>query len=117
MPDYQKIQKSITNPNVSYNDALDTNSPFSYLVFLKMVGGASNGIVDFYNHYINSWNSIKQKSSTNSNSEIIERYRDFLRDISLNYTTEEEKKFLSKIDFNDPIDLEIAIPFYSKKIY
>jgi hypothetical protein len=31
---------------------------------------------------------------------IIERYREFLRDITLNFSTNAEKKFLSQIDFS-----------------
>jgi hypothetical protein len=47
---------------------------------------------------------------------IIERYREFIQDVNLEYTTLEEQKFLSKLDFNDPLDLDIAIPFYSRKL-
>jgi hypothetical protein len=47
---------------------------------------------------------------------IIERYRDFIREINLKYSTTDEQKFLSQLDFNDPLDLELAIPFYSRKL-
>ena len=47
---------------------------------------------------------------------IIERYRDFIKEINLKYSTTEEQKFLSQLDFNDPLDLELAIPFYSRKL-
>ena len=42
--------------------------------------------------------------------------KEFLRDITLNYSTNAEKKFLSQIDFNDKNDLRIAASFYSKKL-
>ena len=39
-----------------------------------------------------------------------------LRDITLNYTTAEEKRFLANVDFNSVRHVESALPFYVSKI-
>jgi hypothetical protein len=71
---------------------------------------------DYYTAYLKSWNFVKNTKTVDDNSVIIERYREFIQDVNLEYTTLEEQKFLSKLDFNDPLDLDIAIPFYSRKL-
>lgn len=112
------VPKSITNPNVSAYDALDSSQPFSFLEFIKIV--ESNFTVDrlqnFYIEYLRTWNRVKNIKESEDNKVIIERYRDFIKDINLKYSTIEEQKFLSQLDFNDPLDLDLAIPFYSRKL-
>ena len=115
---FPSMNLSITNPNVSNRDALDKFRPFTFLEFVQTVSETypPETLTDFYNTYINRWN-IKTNTKTEDNSQIIiDRYKDFLKDITLDFTTNAEKTFLTQIDFNDPYDLEIAISFYSKKI-
>ena len=71
---------------------------------------------NFYNEYIRRYNNKSTIKEASDKEIIIERYREFLRDITLNYTTNAEKKFLSQIDFGDKYDLQIAVSFYSRKI-
>ena len=115
---YPNIPKSITNPNVVVRDALDANNPLSFLQFIKTMDVSFNPSKnqDYYTEYLKVWNFVKNTKTADNNSVIIERYRDFIRDVNLEYTTLEEQKFLSKLDFNDPLDLDIAIPFYSRKL-
>ena len=115
---YPNIPKSITNPNVVVRDALDANTPLSFLSFIKTMDVSFNPSKnqDYYTTYLKAWNFVKNTKTADDNSVIIERYREFIRDINLEYTTLEEQKFLSKLDFNDPLDLDIAIPFYSRKL-
>lgn len=115
---YPQVPKSITNSNVQPKDALDTNYPMSFLDFIKTitVSFEPDSLQKYYNEYVRRWNSKKNNSSGQNQNIITERYRNFLKEISLNYTTIEERKFLSQIDFNDPYDLEVVIPFYSKKL-
>lgn len=115
---YPNIPKSITNPNVVVRDALDANTPLSFLQFIKTMDVSFNPSKnqDYYTAYLKSWNFIKNAKAVDDRSVIIERYREFIQDVNLEYTTLEEQKFLSKLDFNDPLDLDIAIPFYSRKL-
>ena len=112
------VDLSITNPNVKSEDALDKFTPFSYLKFIQTVSQTyqPETLVAFYNDYVNKWNTKANAKPTDEKDEIIARYKDFLQDITLNFTTNAEKTFLTQINFEDPYDIEIAMSFYSKKI-
>jgi hypothetical protein len=110
--------KSITNPNVNIVDALDSAQPFSFLEFIKIIDDnfSVDNLQTFYTQYLRKWNRVKSVKESEDSSTIIERYRDFVREINLKYSTNEEQKFLSQLDFNDPLDLDLAIPFYTRKL-
>ena len=115
---FPKIDLSITNPNVSHHDALDKFTPFSFVQFIETVSESyqPETLTEFYNTYINRWNTKTENKRGDNKAVIIERYRDFLKDITLNFSTNTERTFLTQLDFADPYDVEIAMSFYSKKI-
>ena len=112
------VPQSITNPNVRSENALDLNQAFSFIDFIKVVKVSfePDTLQAYYNHYINLWSTRNNNLFSDNRQTIINRYRDFLKDLSIFYSNETEKKFLSLIDFNDPNDLAIAISFYSRKL-
>ena len=93
-------------------------APFSFFDFLKRIEENLSPLQmnDLYVDYIKKWNLQKNNTKEESTNVIQERYLSLLKDITLKYATLDEKRFLSNIDFNDPFDLDIIIPFYSKKI-
>ena len=109
---------SIINPSVSKEDYLDYNSAFSFFDYLKYTKSNSspNDINNLYVDYIRQWNLIKQNDINQINDTIKERYVELLKEITLKYSSLEEKRFLSNIDFQDENDLDIVLPFYSQKI-
>lgn len=111
------VDNSITNPDVDTNDALDNTAPFSFFDFLKYTSATytPSEYNTFYTSYLTNWSAAKE-STVPTATFIAEQYIDLLKDISLNYTTEAEKRFLTQIDFENPLDLDVAIPFYTKKI-
>tara|TARA_R110002020_G_scaffold377097_1_gene588181 strand:+ start:5639 stop:8539 length:2901 start_codon:yes stop_codon:yes gene_type:complete len=116
---FPEVNLSITNPNVSREDALDVGEPFTFVEFIQNVDAsllAPSTIQDFYVSYLTKWNAVTTAKTFDDNELIIDRYKQFLRDVTLNYSTNAERKFLSQIDFNDKNDLRIAASFYSKKI-
>lgn len=112
------IENSITNPNSDSRYWVDNNNPLNFFDFLKHTNRIASPVEfnDSYNNYLRNWYELKGESSAVSSEKVRDRYTDLLKDISINFTTAEEKRFLSNIDFNDPQDLSIAIPFYSAKI-
>jgi hypothetical protein len=112
------IENSITNPNSNPKFWIDNSAPLSFFDLLKHTKQVASPVEfnDRYNVYLHDWYTIKGESNTSAAGKVRDRYVDLLRDISINFTTAEEKRFLSNIDFNDPQDLSIAIPFYSAKI-
>lgn len=111
------VDNSITNPLVESNNALDNTSPFSFLDYLKHTNGTYTPAEynKFYTSYLRKWSNEKN-DITPTNVFVAEQYAELLKDISLNYTTTAERKFLSQIDFKNPLDLDVAMPFYTKKI-
>tara|TARA_R110000824_G_scaffold60345_2_gene161360 strand:- start:26326 stop:29190 length:2865 start_codon:yes stop_codon:yes gene_type:complete len=115
---FPNIPLSITNPNVSKQDAVDKFAPFNFIDFIKSITQEydPDTLAAYYNNYLNRWNqTIETKEADNSNS-IIDLYRNFLKDISLNFSTQAEQRFLTQLDFNDAYDLQIAMSFFSNKI-
>jgi len=116
---FQSIPQSITNSNVADINALDKNAPFSFLEFInitKNIVYETSALLNYYNFYINEWNSVSSTTPETKNVTIQTRYVDFLKEITLNYTNNAERRFLSSIDFSNRADLDIALGFYSKKI-
>jgi len=115
---YPPVPKSITNANIYAKDALDLNSPISFLVFIKTITVSFDPEIlqTYYNEYLKRWNLKKNNQSIDDNALIIEKYREFIKDITLKYTTIEERDYLSKIDFTDPYDLDTVLGLYSKKL-
>lgn len=115
---FPPVPTSIVNVKVDKRYAKDISQPFSLLEFIKIVSNIvdTNNITAYYNHYITLWNSNKNKQSSISKNLIIEGYRNFIKDLTLNYNSQAENKFLSNIDYSDPYDLDVALKFIANKI-
>lgn len=115
---FPDVPKSVTNPSVYSTDALDVSSPLSFLSFIKIINASfePDTLQGYYNYYLKTWNNQSSSKPFDDNELIIQNYKDFLKELSLNHTTPEEKTFLSLMDFNDPYDLDVSLRFYSKKL-
>ena len=111
------VQDSITNELATSANIKDNTKPFSFLDFIvnTKVDYAPEEYNKFYLYYLKEWSAVKN-NGTPKEEEAIATYIDFLKEITLTYSTQQELRFLSTLDFNDPIDLDIAIPFYTEKI-
>ena len=115
---YPEVPQSITNSNVLDSNALDRNQAFSLIEFIKVVqvNYRPDTLQDYYTIYLNSWNTAINNTTGSNQSLIINRYKDFLKEITINFSNKTEKKFLQYLDFNDNSDIAIAISFFSKKL-
>ena len=109
---------SIINPNTQDKDYLDLYNPFSFFDFLKYINVDISPLQvnNLYIEYIKLWEETKNNTKNQINQTIQERYLELIKEITLKYTTIEEKRFLSNIDYTDETELDIILPFYSKKI-
>lgn len=110
-----KIVNSITN-----NDefAEDKNTPFSFATWLEKANISPNNAEKYiseYNSYVREWSSTRKKNNTLS-SDTTDVYKTLLEEITLNYTTDEERRFLKTIDYNQPEDIETTASFFSKRL-
>lgn len=115
---YREIKVNYSITNAETDDAKDTVSPFSFLDFIQYtkVDYTPEEYSSFYTAYLKKYYSLKGGSKTEQNNLFKDYYREFIEEIVISYTTENEKRFLQKIDFTDPADLDIAIPFFANKL-
>lgn len=116
--DYPDIPFSITNTKVGIDETEDRFTPFTLLQFITKVAKLvdSQEVTSYYNLYLQKWNKIKDIEDINSEKTIIKTYSDFIKDISLDFNSQSENDFLSKIDYANPLDLDIALSFIAAKI-
>ncbi len=109
---------SITKDRINNAAAKDFKEAFSFYDFLQNteIRLTYQQYNNAYKNYLFVWSEVKRNSSSQSQQLIRDRYVELLKDISLNYLTFEEKRFLKLANFNDENDLDIIIPLYSKKI-
>lgn len=111
---------SITNSIVNSNtvNAQDSVQPFSFLEFIKVTNTdySPEEYNTFYLNYLKDWSDTKNSASNNEKIGYIEYYVTFLKELVLVYSTQQELRFLSTIDFTNPLDLDVAIPFFTEKI-
>lgn len=100
-------------------EPLDFYSPVSFSTWLeqKNSGGADVDILfKNYNNYIIEWGIFKKKTKVETKELIRDSYIQVLRDLVINYSTEEEKRFITNADFSDPYDLDIILSFFVNKL-
>jgi hypothetical protein len=109
------IENSIINPG---SKSEDLTSPFSFLEFITRtrVDYGPEEYNKFYLLYLKEWNEAKNENKVKAATNTTKSYVEFLKEVTLTYTTQQERRFLSTLDFNDPVDLDIIIPFYAEKI-
>lgn len=110
------FEKSILNDST---EALDVFAPLSFLDWYNQKSFTDidlNKLFDVYRQYIIAWGQRKNKSKEDSTDIIRDSYVQVLRDVTLNFSTEEEKRYILNSNFNDPQDLDIILPFFIKKI-
>ena len=110
------VKYSITNSSES--DYRDTVAPFSFLDFINNTQAdySPEEYSSFYSSYLQAWHAKQDVSEEEQKTQFKEYYRQFIKEIVLNYTTETEKRFLQNINFNDPADLDVAIPFFANRL-
>lgn len=101
------------------SEPIDYYAPVSFAVWLeqKSLRGSSVDILfKNYNDYIIAWGKLKKKTDSEISVTIKDSYIQVLKDLVINYSTEEEKRFISNADFSDPYDLDIILNFFVTKL-
>ena len=112
------VPTSITNPDVDFSVAEDNNAPFSFLEFITLtkVDYSPEEYNNFYITYLQDWSASKNATRDGQSLSYVDYYVAFIKEIIVTFSTAKERKFLSNINFNDPADLDVAIPFFVEKI-
>jgi hypothetical protein len=93
--------------------------PLSYIEWIRTVDLGyitENELFVKYSEYVREFYADRN-AETVTNQELINNiYKELLKDITLNYTTADEKRFLSKINFDDKSELDIIVPYFVQKL-
>lgn len=96
-----------------------TESPLTFLAWLEsqaFITEDYNKNLQEYQDYVSEWHRFKKSTEEEKQESFASLYIDLLRDISLTYATEEEKRFISNCDFTKPEELDIVLPFFIQKL-
>lgn len=97
----------------------DFSSPYTLIEWLentKISSTDSSSYFQGYIQYINEWFDYNKFSTQDRVFYRRQTYINLLKEIAIKYTTYDEKRFLSNLNFNDNVFLDVAIPFFTKKI-
>ena len=110
------VDNSITNPNTV--NALDNDTPFTFIEFLNNTNTTHtpSAYNELYIQYVRSWYNTKRLQTTTEEEFVQKQYVELLKELTITYSTDDERRFFQNINFDDPEDLEIVIPFYARKI-
>lgn len=110
------VFNSVTN-NID-DEKFDIDKPFTLVEFLNYTKVLDNDIDNFnnFNNYISLWNNNNYKKTVSYKDDIRNQYINLFKELSLIYSSQEERRYLENIDYNNEENLSIAIPFFSKKI-
>ena len=97
---------------------LPGKSPLTYIEWLKYESSFDRDVAfEQYTTYVTVWYEKNNIVNSEAQQQYVRNlYINLLKQISIEYTSPNERRFLSNIDFNDDKDLDIAIPFFAKKI-
>ena len=95
-----------------------TLKPLTYFEWVKYESTFNReNAFEQYTIYLNQWYLQKGVSTAASQTVFVrELYVNLLKQIALEYTTPDEKRFLENINYQDNQDLDIALPFFAKKL-
>jgi len=108
---------SILNNNNLH--AKDNEEPFSFIEWLKHSTSTISDInqqFTNYKNYIISWTEKKSFDKKDLEKTLQASYVQVLREIVISYSTEEERRFINNVDFNNASDVEIILPFFINKL-
>jgi len=115
----ERIKNSITSENVDSSALVDAYQPLSFIEWIENERAVFTSISDLllrYNSYITNWYEVKNILPEARQDVIVDLYKSLVKEIILNYTTTNERRFLKNIDYSNSSDLAIAIPFFSQKL-
>lgn len=100
-------------------NAKDYQSPFSFsswLTSFKQFNESPEVYIDLYRKYISKWYSIKNNIILTNEQLIVMSYISVFYDLKLTYFTNDERRFLTTLNYNNKEDIDVAIPFFARKI-
>ena len=95
------------------------DKPLSYIDWVQTVDlsvTSESDLFSQYKDYITDFYVKQEASKIDRAKAVRDSYRDLLKEITVNFSTIDEQRFLTNIDFDNPKELDIIIPYYVKKL-
>lgn len=93
--------------------------PLSYIDWVQTVDlsvTSESDLFSQYKSYVAQFYVTRESDKIDRSEAVKTLYRDLLKEITLNFSTIDERRFLSNVDFTNPKELDIVIPYYVKKL-
>ena len=113
-----ELPNSITVDSTNTN-AVDTNSPLSFLDWVKYFAGLKadpNFLLKQYQQYVADWFKVTQTSTEDTQDYIKGLYTSLFRNIAVNFLNDDERRFISNANLDSPQDVAAIMPFFVRKI-
>lgn len=114
------VLKSLSNPTqISDSSILDTIKPLNYHEWLMQnIAIIPDQAEQQYQKYLLDWyqNKNTQISLSTNQNKIKEDYISLLKRVSVLFKDDPEFERFTKINFDSPTELRLAIPFYARKL-
>jgi hypothetical protein len=114
----ERLANSITALNPPANP-VDKYAPLTFTEWVQYNSFFYSNTQEFlvrYQSYLNNWFQATNTSLENSEKIIQQYYVSLLHEIVLNYSTVDEQRYIKNLNYNDPRDLTLVVPFFAKKI-
>lgn len=101
------------------SSAKDYQSPYSFSTWLtsfKQFNETPEIYLNLYRKYLSTWYQTKNNILLNNQQTVVLSYISIFYDLKLTYFTADERRFLTTLDYTNRQDIDIAIPFFARKI-
>jgi hypothetical protein len=117
--DFKILKNSIVNTIEETETKKDSSEPYELINFVKNLDIDNIGndfVIDSYNKYLIEWTKIKNQTTEDFDTIRRQKYVELLQNIQLNYLNQDEQRILGNIDWENNLEIEVAIPFFVEKI-
>jgi hypothetical protein len=112
---YSVTEESLQLDN-TINDGLQPYTLIEWLKNAEIIIADADKYIESYNSYLRDWQTVTVNNVQASNITIRETYVALLKEIIINYSTLEEKRFFANIDYTNKTELDAVMPFFAKRI-
>lgn len=116
---FNKIQNTTSLTVTLGNlDSGDVDQPYSYLDWRQRAGIIKpDQLFSAYNEYLRNWYNKRNVVRVVPTTHVIKQdYITLLKQLVLSFQSEEEKRFLQNLDYDNDVELAIAIPVFARQL-
>lgn len=110
------VTDSTLQLNNTVNDGLQPYTLIEWLNNAEIIITDPDKYIENYNAYLREWQTVTGAASETYAKTVHETYISLLKEIVINYSTLEEKRFFANIDYTNKAELDPVIPFFAKRI-